>query len=62
MESFFSVQGSTWRCLCFDCCVDFSNLTTKDCMLRVNVYPPDFIPDDGTLNVTVNCSCGNREV
>lgn len=29
---------------------------------RFNTYPPDNIPDTGTLNVTVNCSCGNTDV
>ncbi|CAJ2653700.1 unnamed protein product [Trifolium pratense] len=40
----------------------FSNLTNEEGMQRFNVYSPDNIPVDGTLNVTVNCSCGNREV
>ncbi|XP_045793918.1 chitin elicitor receptor kinase 1-like [Trifolium pratense] len=40
----------------------FSNLTTKKSIERDNDYSPDNIPVDGTLNVTVNCSCGNREV
>ncbi|MCI15933.1 receptor-like protein kinase, partial [Trifolium medium] len=38
------------------------NLTTKERLERDNVYSPDNIPVDGTLNVTANCSCGNREV
>ncbi|GAU14459.1 hypothetical protein TSUD_249990 [Trifolium subterraneum] len=40
----------------------FRNLTTEDWLLRVNSYSPTNIPDDGTFNITVNCSCGNREV
>ncbi|KAL2341319.1 hypothetical protein Fmac_009259 [Flemingia macrophylla] len=42
--------------------VDFSNLTTKDWVSRVNRYPSDAIPDGVNVNVTVNCSCGNRHV
>ncbi|WJZ95821.1 hypothetical protein VitviT2T_014561 [Vitis vinifera] len=40
----------------------FSNLTTEDWVHRVNEYPPTRIPDDVQINVTVNCSCGNRRV
>ncbi|XP_045829752.1 lysM domain receptor-like kinase 3 [Trifolium pratense] len=40
----------------------FSNLTTKESIEKDNDYSPDNIPVDGTLNVTVNCSCGKREV
>ncbi|WJX59079.1 hypothetical protein P8452_44457 [Trifolium repens] len=42
--------------------VDFSNLTTDEWMMRVNNYSPMDIPDFATLNVIVNCSCGDREV
>ncbi|KAL2969865.1 hypothetical protein AAZX31_15G106300 [Glycine max] len=42
--------------------VDFSNLTTEDWVGRVNSYPPNQIPDNVNINVTVNCSCGNRHV
>lgn len=40
----------------------FSNLTTDVWMQSLNIYRPTNIPDFGTLNVTVNCSCGNSEV
>ncbi|KAK4279213.1 hypothetical protein QN277_016948 [Acacia crassicarpa] len=40
----------------------YANLTTVDWLRKFNSYPTDNIPDTGTLNVTVNCSCGNRDV
>ncbi|KAL2322234.1 hypothetical protein Fmac_026613 [Flemingia macrophylla] len=40
----------------------FSNLTDVAWLRSFNTYPPDNIPDTGTLNVTVNCSCGNTDV
>jgi chitin elicitor receptor kinase 1 len=40
----------------------FSNLTTKERIQRDNVYGENFIPKFVKVNVTVNCSCGNREV
>ena len=40
----------------------FSNLTTDVWMQNFNVYRPTNIPDFAMINVTVNCSCGNREV
>jgi chitin elicitor receptor kinase 1 len=42
--------------------VIFSNLTTEKWMERVNIYPPSNVPDNATLNITVDCFCGNREV
>jgi chitin elicitor receptor kinase 1 len=42
--------------------VIFSNLTTEKWMERVNIYPPSNVPDNATLNITVHCFCGNREV
>ncbi|XP_022640207.1 lysM domain receptor-like kinase 3 isoform X1 [Vigna radiata var. radiata] len=42
--------------------VVFSNLTDVTWLRRFNTYEPDNIPDTGTLNVTVNCSCGNTDV
>ncbi|XP_028758101.1 lysM domain receptor-like kinase 3 [Neltuma alba] len=41
---------------------NYANLTTVDWLRKFNSYPPDNIPDTGTLNVTVNCSCGNSDV
>ncbi|CAJ1965538.1 unnamed protein product [Sphenostylis stenocarpa] len=40
----------------------YSNLTDVAWLRRFNSYEPDNIPDTGTLNVTVNCSCGNSDV
>ncbi|KAB2060365.1 hypothetical protein ES319_A10G011700v1 [Gossypium barbadense] len=40
----------------------YANLTTEDWVRRVNVYDPTRIPDDEVINVTVNCSCGDRWV
>ncbi|XP_039034499.1 lysM domain receptor-like kinase 3 [Hibiscus syriacus] len=40
----------------------FANLTTEDWVRRVNVYDDTRIPDHVTINVTVNCSCGDRRV
>ena len=33
-----------------------------DWVQRVNEYQPDRIPDGVPINVTVNCSCGDRRV
>lgn len=40
----------------------YSNLTDTASLQRINNYPPTRIPDRGTLNVTVNCSCGDADV
>ncbi|RDX97188.1 LysM domain receptor-like kinase 3, partial [Mucuna pruriens] len=40
----------------------YANLTDVAWLRRFNSYLPDNIPDTGTLNVTVNCSCGNSDV
>jgi len=40
----------------------FGNLITEEWIERVNVYPRTHFPDSVMINVTVNCSCGNREV
>ncbi|KAM0028946.1 putative protein kinase RLK-Pelle-LysM family [Helianthus debilis subsp. tardiflorus] len=37
----------------------YANLTTADWVQRFNSYDSFRIPDSGTLNVTVNCSCGD---
>nr|XP_034599190.1 chitin elicitor receptor kinase 1-like [Setaria viridis] len=37
----------------------FNGLTTTDWLDKANSYPTNNIPDTGTVNVTVNCSCGN---
>lgn len=41
---------------------NYSNLTTAEWLQKFNPYKPTSIPDSGTLNVTINCSCGNSEV
>ncbi|XWS19373.1 hypothetical protein CRYUN_Cryun31cG0010100 [Craigia yunnanensis] len=40
----------------------YANLTTEDWVRRVNVYDATRIPDHETINVTVNCSCGDTRV
>ncbi|EYU33877.1 hypothetical protein MIMGU_mgv1a020123mg [Erythranthe guttata] len=40
----------------------FANLTTDYWIQRVNVYDPTRVPDFVPINVTVNCSCGDRHV
>ncbi|XP_057786498.1 chitin elicitor receptor kinase 1-like [Salvia miltiorrhiza] len=41
----------------------YANLTTVESLQRDNTYPPENIPDTGvTVNVTVNCSCGDENV
>ncbi|XP_050205885.1 lysM domain receptor-like kinase 3 [Mercurialis annua] len=40
----------------------YSNLTTIPWLQRFNSYPEVNIPDTGTLNVTVNCSCGDSGI
>jgi len=40
----------------------FANLTTEDWVHRVNTYAPTQIPVYVPINVTVNCSCGDRKV
>ncbi|KAL8195369.1 hypothetical protein R6Q57_025772 [Mikania cordata] len=42
--------------------VDYANLTTADWIQRFNNYDPNRIPDTATINVIVNCSCGNSSV
>ncbi|XP_049351790.1 lysM domain receptor-like kinase 3 [Solanum verrucosum] len=39
----------------------YSSLTNKELLMRDNSYPENNIPDHVTLNVTVNCSCGNKD-
>ncbi|XP_073156945.1 lysM domain receptor-like kinase 3 [Henckelia pumila] len=40
----------------------FANLTTAYWIQRVNVLDPNNVPDSYPINVTVNCSCGDRHV
>ncbi|XP_076904284.1 lysM domain receptor-like kinase 3 [Bidens hawaiensis] len=41
---------------------DYANLTTAAWINSFNSYGEFRIPDSGTLNVTVNCSCGDTSV
>ncbi|GJX51719.1 LysM domain receptor-like kinase 3, partial [Tanacetum coccineum] len=38
------------------------NLTTADWIQRFNNLDPNRIPDTATINVTVNCSCGDKDI
>ncbi|XP_027171830.1 lysM domain receptor-like kinase 3 [Coffea eugenioides] len=40
----------------------YANLTSTTWLRRFNSYPENNIPDTGVLNVTVNCSCGNKAI
>ncbi|KAG8364580.1 hypothetical protein BUALT_Bualt18G0012100 [Buddleja alternifolia] len=40
----------------------YANLTNTQWVQRFNSYPDFNIPDGARVNVTVNCSCGNRDV
>lgn len=40
----------------------YANLTTADWIQRFNSYDPNRIPDTGSLNVAVNCSCGDSSI
>ncbi|KAK4486833.1 hypothetical protein RD792_006575 [Penstemon davidsonii] len=40
----------------------YANLTTDYWIQRVNIYDPTQVPDFSMINVTVNCSCGDRHV
>ena len=41
---------------------NYANLTNVNWLRRFNSYSPNNIPDTGTLNVTITCSCGNSAV
>ncbi|CAH2053098.1 unnamed protein product [Thlaspi arvense] len=40
----------------------YANLTTEDFLQRTNTFPATNIPPSATLNVLVNCSCGDESV
>ncbi|XP_010252498.1 PREDICTED: lysM domain receptor-like kinase 3 isoform X2 [Nelumbo nucifera] len=40
----------------------YANLTTSDWLASLNSYSATNIPDNGQVNVTVNCSCGDSSV
>ncbi|KAK8618278.1 hypothetical protein V6N13_132274 [Hibiscus sabdariffa] len=56
---YFTQFGDTYDTIASD---TYANLTTEDWVRRVNVYDYTRIPDHVTINVTVNCSCGDRRV
>lgn len=41
---------------------NYANLTNVQWLRKFNSYQPNNIPDTGTLNVTVNCSCGDKKI
>ncbi|WVZ65510.1 hypothetical protein U9M48_014860 [Paspalum notatum var. saurae] len=45
-----------------DVASEFANLTTAAWLEATNAYPADKLPASGTINVTVNCSCGDKSV
>lgn len=40
----------------------YSNLTDSNWVQKFNSFNPNNIPDTSSVNVTVNCSCGNSKV
>ncbi|KAI3828061.1 hypothetical protein L1987_02156 [Smallanthus sonchifolius] len=40
----------------------YANLTTGEWIRRFNVYDPNRVPDYVSINVTVNCSCGDGSI
>ncbi|XVF21012.1 hypothetical protein REPUB_Repub12eG0053800 [Reevesia pubescens] len=40
----------------------YSNLTTVEWLQQFNSFPATNIPDTATVNVTVNCSCGDADI
>ncbi|KAK7412693.1 hypothetical protein VNO78_04248 [Psophocarpus tetragonolobus] len=57
--SYKTQHGDTYKVIAE---IQFSNLSSEDWVGRVNTYPPNQIPQNVNINVTVNCSCGNRHV
>ncbi|KAM7276237.1 hypothetical protein ACFE04_018103 [Oxalis oulophora] len=53
------ISGDTYEKVAY---VHYANLTTPEWVRRFNSYDEIGIPDSGTLNVTVNCSCGDARV
>lgn len=41
---------------------DFADLTTGEWLSKMNLLDPNDIPEGVTINVTVNCSCGDPRV
>ncbi|KAI3828057.1 hypothetical protein L1987_02152 [Smallanthus sonchifolius] len=42
--------------------VSYANLTTAEWIQRFNSYDGNRLPESGTINVTVNCSCGDSSI
>ncbi|CAO2179852.1 unnamed protein product [Urochloa humidicola] len=42
--------------------LNFGNLTNPGWLAATNTYSANNIPDTGTVNVTVNCSCGDSNI
>lgn len=57
--SYFTQFGDTYDKIASN---SYANLTTEDWVRRVNVYDETRIPLHENINVTVNCSCGDRDV
>ncbi|XP_066399745.1 lysM domain receptor-like kinase 10 [Miscanthus floridulus] len=45
-----------------DVASQFANLTTASWLQATNAHPAGKLPAAGTINVTVNCSCGDKRV
>ncbi|VAI52179.1 hypothetical protein VPH35_107438 [Triticum aestivum] len=52
------VTGETYASIASN----YINLTTADWLQATNTYPPNSIPDGATIQVTVNCSCGDAGI
>lgn len=52
-------QGDTYETVATR---NYANLTTVESLRRTNAYPAEDIPLSATLNVSVNCSCGDESV
>ncbi|CAA7037200.1 unnamed protein product [Microthlaspi erraticum] len=52
-------QGDTYETVATR---NYANLTTVESLQRTNTYPAESIPLSATLNVSVNCSCGDESV
>ncbi|XP_012698791.1 lysM domain receptor-like kinase 10 isoform X1 [Setaria italica] len=45
-----------------DVAAEFANLTTAAWLKATNRYPADKLPASGTIDATINCSCGDKSV
>ncbi|BAT80971.1 hypothetical protein LR48_Vigan07g045300 [Vigna angularis] len=53
------VSGDTYMSIATQ---NYSDLTTVQLLQSFNSYSPTDLPDTGTLDVFVNCSCGNSDI